>query len=254
VLLAIDVGNTQTVVGLFNHEELVDHWRIATVANRTSDELALLIQQFLGFHGFSFESQVTGVAICSGVPVVTAALREMTERYFGFPPLVLETGTRTGVSILYDNPKEVGPDRIANAVAAFDLYGGPSIVVDFGTATTVEAISATGEYLGGAIFPGIEISMDALFASAALLRRVELVPPKHVIGRSVIESIQSGVLYGFAGQVDALVGKFEEEMGESTVIATGGMAPLVAPHTRTIEHIEPWLTLYGLRMVFERNQ
>ena len=145
--------------------ELVDHWRIATVADRTSDELALMIQQFLGFHGFSFDAQITGVAISSGVPRVTAALREMTERYFGFPALVLEPGVRTGMPILYDNPKEVGADRIANAVGAYDLYGGPSIVVDFGTATTIEAVSAKGEYLGGAIFPGVEISMDALFGA-----------------------------------------------------------------------------------------
>ena len=165
MLLAIDAGNTQTVVGLFDDAELVDHWRIATVSERTSDELALMIQQFLGFHGFSFDDNITGVSISSGVPMVTAALREMTERYFGFPALVIEPGIRTGMPILYDNPKEVGADRIANAVGAFDLYGGPSIVVDFGTATTIEAVSAKGEYLGGAIFPGIEISLDALVRS-----------------------------------------------------------------------------------------
>jgi len=253
MLLAIDVGNTQTVVGLFNGAELVDHWRIATVADRTSDELALMIQQFLGFHGFSFESQVTGVAISSGVPRITAALREMTLRYFGYAALVLEPGIKTGVAILYDNPKEVGADRIANAVGAYDLYGGPTIVVDFGTATTIEAVSEAGEYLGGAIFPGIEISLDALFERAAALRKVELVPPRNVIGKSTVESIQSGAMYGFAGQVDALVDKFTAEMGESNVIATGGLATLIAPVSRTIQHIEPWLTLYGLRIVFERN-
>ncbi len=165
MLLAIDTGNTQTVIGLFDGAELADHWRIATIASRTSDELALMIQQFLGFHGFSFDAQVTGVAIVSGVPSVTAALREMTKRYFGFEALVIEPGVRTGMPILYDNPKEVGADRIANAVAAYDGYGGPTIVVDFGTANTIEAISAKGEYLGGAIFPGIEISMDALFGA-----------------------------------------------------------------------------------------
>ncbi len=194
------------------------------------------------------------MAIASGVPRVTAALREMTERYFGYPPLVLEPGIRTGMPILYDNPKEVGADRIANAVAAYDLYGGPSIVVDFGTANTIEAISAKGEYLGGAIFPGIEISMDALFGRAAALRRVELVPPRHVIGKSTVESIQSGAVYGFSGQVDALVDRFQAELGECTVIATGGLAEPIIPHSRTIQHHEPWLTLQGLRIVFERNQ
>lgn len=255
MLLAIDVGNTQTVVGLFNGHELADHWRIATDAERTSDELALMVQQFLGFHGFSFEAaHITGVAMSSVVPRTTAALREMTERYFGFPPLVIEPGVRTGMPILYDNPKEVGADRIANAVGAYDLYGGPTIVVDFGTATTIEAVSEKGEYLGGAIFPGIEISMDALFGRAAGLRRVELVPPKHVIGKSTVESIQSGSVYGFSGQVDALVDRFEAEIGPCTVVATGGLAELMMPHSRTMQHHEPWLTLHGLRLIFERNQ
>ncbi|MFZ4585146.1 MAG: type III pantothenate kinase [Acidimicrobiia bacterium] len=256
MLLAIDVGNTQTVIGLFADDgELADHWRIASVATRTSDELALVVQQFLGFHGFSFDDEtVSGIAVASGVPSVTAALREMSHRYFGKAPLVIEPGVRTGMPILYDNPKEVGADRIANAVAAYDMYGGPAIVVDFGTANTIEAVSAKGEYLGGAIFPGVEISMDALFGRAAALRRVELVEPKHVIGKSTVESIQSGAVYGFAGQVDALVDRFRSELGASTtVIATGGVAPLVMPHSRTIEHFEPWLTLIGLRIVWERN-
>ena len=268
MLLTIDAGNTQTVVGLFRGHDLLDTWRIATVADRTSDELALMVQQFLGFHGFSFalpgiegadvanrsEAQlITGVAICSGVPRVTAELRQMTERYFGLGALVLEPGVRTGMPILYDNPKEVGPDRIANAVGAYDLYGGPTIVVDFGTATTVEAISAAGEYLGGAIFPGVEIAMDALFGRAAGLRRVELQAPKHVIGKSTAESIQSGALYGFSAQVDGLVDRFVAELGECTVISTGGLADLIIPHTRTVQHYEPWLTLYGLRIIFERN-
>ena len=254
MLLAIDAGNTQTVIGLFDGVELVDHWRIATVASRTSDELALMIQQFLGFHGFSLDAQVTGVAIASGVPSVTAALREMTQRYFGFDPLVLEPGIRTGMPILYDNPKEVGADRIANTVAAYEQYGGPTIVVDFGTANTIEAVSEKGEYLGGAIFPGIEISMDALFGRAAALRRVELVPPRNVIGKSTVESIQSGSVYGFSGQVDALVDRFQAELGECTVVATGGLAELIMPFSRTIQHHEPWLTLHGLRIVFERNR
>ena len=254
MLLTIDAGNTQTVVGLFRDAALVDHWRIATVADRTSDELALMVQQFLGFHGFSFDDSITGVAISSGVPRVTAELRTMTDRYFGFPALVVEPGVRTGMPILYDNPKEVGADRIANAVGAYDLYGGPSIVVDFGTATTIEAVSDRGEYLGGAIFPGVEISMDALFGRAAGLRRVELTEPKHVIGKSSAESIQSGMIYGFSAQADGLVERFVEELGPCEVIATGGLAEPIIPHSRTIRHYEPWLTLYGLRIIFERNR
>ena len=270
MLLCIDSGNTQTVIGLFDGKELVDHWRIATVAERTADELALMIQQFLGFHGFSpflvstpgpsgattvdSEERIDGVAISSGVPRVTVELRGMTDRYFGFPALVLEPGVRTGMPILYDNPKEVGADRIANAVAAYDLYGGPSIVVDFGTANTIEAISEQGEYLGGAIFPGIEISMDALFGRAAALRRVELLAPRNVIGKSTVESIQSGTVYGFSGQVDALVDRFQAELGQCTVLATGGLAEPIIKHSRTIQHYEPWLTLQGLRIIFERNR
>src|SRR3954453_16133886 len=238
MLLAIDAGNTQTVVGLFRGPELVDHWRIATVADRTSDELALMVQQFLGFHGFSFDDSITGIAISSGVPRVTAELRTMVERYFRFAPLVVEPGVRTGMPILYDNPKEVGADRIANAVGAYEIYGGPSIVVDFGTATTIEAVSGKGEYLGGAIFPGVEISLDALFGRAAGLRRVELVAPKHVIGKSSVESIQSGCIYGFSAQVDGLVGRFQAELGECTVIGTGGLGDLIIPHTRTVQHFE----------------
>ncbi len=278
MLLCIDTGNTQTVIGLFDGPRLADHWRIATNAERTADELALMIQQFLGFHGFaplkvraagegpegppaqaptlaeSPETQIDGVAISSGVPRVTVELREMAERYFGFEALVLEPGVRTGMPILYDNPKEVGADRIANAVAAYDQYGGPSIVVDFGTANTIEAISEKGEYLGGAIFPGIEISMDALFARAAALRRVELVAPRNVIGKSTVESIQSGTVYGFSGQIDALVDRFQAELGQCTVIATGGLAEPIIAHSRTIQHYEPWLTLHGLRIIFERNR
>jgi type III pantothenate kinase len=254
MLLAIDAGNTETVIGLFERTELADHWRIMTVAERTSDELALMIQQFLGFHGFALDAQVTGVAIASGVPRVTAALREMATKYFGYEPVVIEPGVRTGMPILYDNPKEVAADRIANAVGAYDQYGGPSIVVDFGTAITIEAVSERGEYLGGAIVPGIEISLDALFGRAAGLRRVELVAPKNVIGKSTVESIQSGAVYGYAGQVDALVDRFEGELGECAVVATGVQAEHVMPYSRTIEHYEPWLTLQGLRIVYERNQ
>jgi type III pantothenate kinase len=253
VLVTIDCGNTQTVIGLFDDRELVDHWRIATAVERTSDELALMFQQFLSLHGTS-DATITGMVIGSGVPRVTAALREMSERYFGFPALVLEAGVRTGMPILYDEPRNVGADRIANAIGAYDLFGGPTIIVDFGTANTVDAVSEQGEYLGGAIFPGIEISLDALFARAAMLRRVELVAPKNVIGKSTIEAIQSGVVYGYSGQVDGLVDRFEAELGRCTVVSTGGLAELIMPHCRTIQHYEPWLTLQGLRLVYERNR
>lgn len=252
MLVAIDVGNTQTTIGLFDGVELASNWRIATNAERTSDEYALLLRQFLAYDHGALDG-LDGVAVSSVVPRVTAALREMADRYLAHPALVIEPGVRTGMPILYDNPKEVGADRIANAVAAFDRYGGPSVIVDFGTATTVDAVSARGEYLGGAIVPGIEISLDALFGRAAALRRVELVPPKHVIGKSTVESIQAGAVFGFSGQVDAIVDRFLAELGPAAVIATGGLAGLLMPFSRTLEHHEPWLTLDGLRIVFERN-
>ncbi len=252
MLLAIDVGNTQTVIGLYSGAELVDHWRIATNAERTSDEHALVISEFLALDGFAFED-IKGLAVCSGVPPLTAAMREMAERYFTFSPVVLEPGTKTGMPVLYENPREVGPDRIANAVGAYDLYAGPTIVVDFGTATVFDAISTKGEYLGGAIIPGIEISLEALYGRASLLRRVELVEPKNVIGRSTVESIQSGAVYGFSGMVESMCRRIEAELGDCTVVATGGLGELMAPLSDTIDHVEPWLTLHGLRLVWERN-
>jgi type III pantothenate kinase len=269
LLLAIDVGNTQTVVGLYDLEgvvaenlerrvadsDLIDHWRIATNAERTADEHALVLQEFLGFHGSTWDdNDIQGIAVCSSVPRVTGALRRMSERYFGFPALVVEPGIRTGLPILYDNPKEVGADRIADAVGAFDLYGGPTVVIDFGTATTFEAISQKGEYLGGAIFPGIDISLDALFARAAALRRVELVEPRSVIGRSTVESIQSGVINGYTSLVDGMCERIAAELDtEVTVVATGGLSGLIGPMSAAIDHVEPWLTLHGLRLIYEKN-
>lgn len=269
MLLTIDVGNTQTVVGLYDLEpddehnvdrrladtHLLDHWRIATNAERTADEHALVVQEFLGFHGFSFDEDIGGLCLCSSVPRVTGALRRMSERYFGQQAVVIEPGIRTGVPILYDNPKEVGGDRIADAVAAYDLYKGPLVVVDFGTATTFEAISARGEYLGGAIFPGIDISLDALFSRAAALRRVELVEPRNVIGRSTVESMQSGVIYGYTSLVDGMVSRIEAELDEkANVVSTGGLSGLITPLSSTIDHHEPWLTLHGLRLIYEKNR
>lgn len=258
MLLTIDVGNTQTVIGLYGDggasHELTDHWRLATNASRTSDELALLLSEFLGSGGFDWKADVSGVAISSGVPMVTYELRRMCERYLGIEPVVLGAGVKTGMPVLYDNPKEVGADRVANAVGAYDLYGGPTIVVDFGTATTFDVISAAGEYLGGAIIPGIEISLDALFGRAAALRRVELVEPRSVIGKTTVESIQSGTIYGYSAMVDGMCDRIEEVLGECTVLATGGLADLIAPVAESIEHVEPWLTLHGLRLVWEKNR
>jgi len=254
VLLTIDVGNTQTVLGLFDGTALVQHWRISTNDERTSDEMALLVAELLRLRGIEFHPEELGIAISSVVPRNTAALRQMADEWFGVKAVVLEPGTRMGMPILYDNPKEVGADRIANAVGAFDMYGGPTIVVDFGTATTLDAVSAKGEYLGGAIIPGIEISLDALFSRAAALRRVELVEPRNVIGKNTVESMQAGAVYGFTAQVDGLCVRMKKELGEATVIATGGLAALIAPLSAQITHHEPWLTLVGLRIVWERNQ
>ncbi len=266
MLLAIDAGNTQTVVGLYELDDddaeprvdrrpedgLLDHWRIATAADRTSDELAVMLQGFLSFRGVTLDD-IDGIAVSSGVPRVTANLRDLADRYLDFDPVVIEPGVRTGIAILYENPKEVGADRIANAVAAFDLFGGPTIVVDFGTATTCDAVSANGEYLGGAIAPGIEISMDALVGRASALRAVEMREPRHVLGKSTVESIQSGAVYGFAAQVDGLCDRIQEELGACTVISTGGLADLITPLSKRIERSEPWLTLHGLRLVYEKN-
>jgi len=252
VLIAIDAGNTHTVVGMFEGDELTDHWRIATNANRTSDEHALLLSEFLAQRDAGFDD-VTGMVVSSTVPRLTAVLRTLAERYLRVAPVILEPGTRTGMPILYDNPRQVGPDRIANALAAFERYGGPTIMVDFGTATTVDAISDKGEYLGGAILPGIEISLDALFQRAAALSWVELAKPRRVIGKSTAESVQSGVLYGFASAVDGLVTRFQAELGPCTVVSTGGLAELLTPITATIAHHEPWLTLRGLRLIHAMN-
>ena len=278
MLLAIDVGNTETVIGLFalspeereslptadigfgigaeqqHGRDLTHHWRLSTVPSRTPDEYAVLLTQILDLEGLDIATTIDGLAICSSVPSVTGELRQTAARWFDdVPCVVLGPGTRSGMPVLYDNPKDVGADRVANAIGAFDLYGGPCVVVDLGTATTFDAISSGGEYLGGAIAPGVAISMEALFQHAAALRRVELVEPRAAIGRSTAESIQSGALYGFAAQVDGMCSRFIAELGAATVIATGGLSELVAPHARTIEHVEPWLTLHGLRLVYERN-
>ncbi|MEA2825683.1 MAG: type pantothenate kinase [Actinomycetota bacterium] len=253
MLLAIDAGNTQTVIGLYDGDQLLDTWRIATNAERTSDEHVLLLIQFLSQRGSAL-GDLTGLVVSCTVPRLTAVLREMASRYLDLAAVVLEPGIRSGMPILYDNPRQVGPDRIANAVGAFDLYGGPTVVVDFGTATTIDATSPAGEYLGGAILPGIEISLDALFDRAAALSWVELVPPKRVIGKSTPESIQSGVLFGFAAAVDGLCRRFEAELGTCMIVSTGGLGGLMAPLSECIQRHDPWLTLHGLRLIYELNR
>ncbi|MFD9406284.1 type III pantothenate kinase [Streptomyces sp. NPDC059989] len=264
MLLTIDVGNTHTVLGLFDGEEIVEHWRISTDPRRTADEMAVLMQGLMGMHpmlGNELGDGIHGIAICSTVPSVLHELREVTRRYYGDVPAVLvEPGIKTGVPILMDNPKEVGADRIINAVAAVELYGGPAIVVDFGTATTFDAVSTKGEYVGGVISPGIEISMEALGVRGAQLRKIELARPRNVIGKSTVEAMQSGVVYGFAGQVDGIVTRMAKELAGANgdpddvrVIATGGLAPIVLGESSVIDDHEPWLTLIGLRLVYERN-
>lgn len=253
MLLAVDVGNTETVLGVFRRAELVSHWRMATDQERTADELALLFGGFLEHAGLSFSREITGVAISSVVPTATDALREMVARYFHFDPVVVEPGTKTGMAILIDNPREVGADRIANSLAAFSRYGGPCIVVDFGTATNFDAVSAEGEYLGGAIAPGLQVAAASLYAAAARLTRVELRPPRSAIGKNTVEAVQSGLIFGAAAEVDGMVERIKKELGPARVIATGGLAAVVVPHCTTVDEIDPWLTLEGLRLVFEKN-
>jgi len=261
MLLAIDVGNTQTVIGAYDHAGdlskadggLIGPWRLSTVHTRTEDEVGMLIGGLLGTANCSL-SDIDGVAITSGVPVLTSTLRHMVRKTLDCDPIVIGPGVKTGLSIRYDNPREVGADRIANGAAVFDLYGGPCIVVDFGTATTLDVISAEAEYLGGSISPGVEVSLEALVGKAAALSTVELVEPRSVIGKNTGESIRSGVLYGYAAQIDGLCARFQEEIGECTVVATGGLAGMIAPLTKVVDEVEPWLTLHGLRLIWQKNQ
>ncbi|HEX3334984.1 MAG TPA: type III pantothenate kinase [Jatrophihabitans sp.] len=253
MLLAIDVGNTNIVMGVFEGDELRNSWRIKSDARDTADELALT------FRGLLADIPVSGIAACSTVPAVLRELRTMLSRYYSALPTVLvEPGVRTGVSVLTDNPKEVGTDRICNTAAAHFLVDGPCIVVDFGTSTNFDVISARGDFLGGALAPGIEISLDALASRAAQLRAVELVAPRSPIGKNTVESLQSGILYGFAGQVDGMVRRLSATLVPDApetvqVIATGGLATLVIDHCETVTHYEPELTLLGLRLIYERN-
>lgn len=254
MLLAIDIGNTNTVLGLYAgtgvSTDLEHSWRIQTDSRATADEIALTYRGLL-----TDAPDITGIALCSTVPSVLREMRTMLGRYFAHvPTVIVEPGTRTGVPLLVDNPKEVGADRIVNTLAAHHLFGGPAIVVDFGTSTNLDVVSEKGEFLGGALAPGIEISLEALGSRAAQLRKVELVRPRSVIGRNTVEALQSGALYGFAGQVDGLVARIIAEIGPvAAVCATGGLASIVVPESRTITHHEPALTLHGLSLVWAKN-
>ncbi|RJL22558.1 type III pantothenate kinase [Bailinhaonella thermotolerans] len=258
MLLTIDVGNTHTVLGLFEDEEVIEHWRVATDARRTADEIAVVLQGLLSQSPLLKDADISGIALCSTVPSVLNEMREMCRRYYGdVTAVIVEPGVRTGVPVRMDNPKEVGSDRIVNALASIQLYGGPCIIVDFGTATTFDAVSARGEYVGSAIAPGIEISVDALASAGAQLHKVELLRPRTVIAKNTVQALQSGIIYGFAGQVDGIVERMAAELADNpddvTVVATGSAAPLVVAESRSIDLHEPWLTLIGLRLIYERN-
>jgi type III pantothenate kinase len=248
MLLAVDVGNTQTALGLYGATELTEHWRLATERSTTADELGVLLSGLLDFDG------VDGICLSSTVPVLIREWEALAEKWARAPLLVVGPGIKTGIQLRYDDPRELGPDRIVNSVAARERYGAPVIVVDFGTSTNFDVVSPAGEYVGGVVAPGIEISMDALFARAARLVKVDYAAPASVIAKTTIGALQSGLVYGFAGQVDGIVGRIRDELGVAArAVATGGLADLVAPHSSTIESVDPFLTLEGLRLVWELN-
>ncbi len=254
MLLALDVGNTNTVIGVFDGKTLLTHWRLSTRREGTRDEYGMLIKGLFDFAGLAFQG-VSTLILSSVVPPLQGPLEEMARQYFGVEPMVVGPGIKTGMPILYESPRDVGADRIVNAVAAFEAYGGPCIVVDFGTATTFDAISARGEYLGGAICPGIGISSEALFQHAAKLPRVDIARPKVIIGKNTVGSMQAGLFYGYLSLVEGIVARMRAELGgRAAVVATGGLAQLLLTESTAVDHVDPLLTLTGLRILFERNQ
>lgn len=254
MLLVADIGNTNIVFGLFEGKELRATWRVATDAHKTSDEYAVLLTSLLRCRSFS-ASDIREAAISSVVPPLDGVFEDLCRSYFDIRPLFVEPGVRTGVRIRTDNPREVGADRIANAVAAFQRYGGPLIVLDFGTATTLDAISDVGDYLGGAIAPGIGIAAEALFARASKLPRIDLVPPKRAIGTNTVACMQSGIIFGYVGLVEGMVHRIREELGSAArVIATGGLANVIAQETKIIDVVDEDLTLYGVYLIHEANK
>ncbi len=253
MLLALDVGNTQTVVGLYDGGTLAEHWRTTSVRTHTADELAVELAGLLAIRGRSC-ADVSATVASSGVPQLADSLSEMARSHFGHEALVVGPGVRTGLPLLVDNPHEVGADRVANCVAALERHPGPLVVVDFGTAINFDAVSAAGEFVGGAIAPGLEVSVNALGERAARLFGIELATPPAAIGKNTAENMQSGAIFGFAGLVDGMVRRFAGELGSLSVIATGGLAGLVTPHCETVDEVAPWLTLDGLRLIWERNR